>query len=227
MTGAQESGPSLDWRPAKDWPIPPMDHAPGAKSSAFTWAMGRLILQRMGDRETMKAITADPRMPAYCTVFRWVQVIPAFGDAYRQVRAALAVVMREEDDALRAARARAKGPPRRHWVSGRRSSYTPRLARAVCEAIAAGASVSEVVARPGMPSFKVLYGWVRTKPDFRAMFIDAGVWRECGLEALIGEAMDTVTPETLAQARARVAALEARIGRLTPKRYRSALPRVT
>ena len=34
----------------------------------------------------MKAITADPRMPAYCTVFQWVKVVPEFGDAYRQVR---------------------------------------------------------------------------------------------------------------------------------------------
>src|SRR5882724_140626 len=82
--------------PAKDWPIPPMDHEAGDKPSAFTWAMGRLILQRMGDRETMKAITADPAMPAYCTVFQWVKVVPEFGDAYRRVRAMLAQAMREE-----------------------------------------------------------------------------------------------------------------------------------
>jgi hypothetical protein len=106
-------------------------------------------------------------------------------------------------------------------VSGRKSSYTPELAEKVCAAIADGASASEVVRRPGMPSFKVLYGWVRTKPDFRAAFIDACEWRECGLEGQVQEAMDLATPATRMQANAQVRALEARIGRLTPKRYRS------
>ncbi|MFL5297034.1 MAG: hypothetical protein ACJ798_11700 [Phenylobacterium sp.] len=201
-----------------------MDKAPGYRPSAFSWAMGRLILQRMGDRETMKQITADPRMPAYCTVFRWVQVNPEFGAAYRAVRAALGVAMREEAAARRAALAQAAGPARRHWVAGRKSSYTPELAVAVCEAIAAGASVSAVVRRPGMPSFKVLYGWVRTNPEFQAMFIEACEWRECELRAKLQEAVDTATPFTLAQAKARVRAIEARIGRLTPKRYRSPRP---
>src|SRR5258705_9251638 len=89
--------------PAKDWPIPPMDHAPGDKPSAFSWAMGHLILQRMGDRETMKAITAGSGMPAYCTVFRWVKMVPEFGDAYREVRATLGQVLQQEADERRAA----------------------------------------------------------------------------------------------------------------------------
>jgi hypothetical protein len=170
--------------PARDWPIPPMDHSAGHKDTAFTWAMGRLILQRMGDRETMKAITADPRMPAYCTVYQWVKRVPEFGEAYREVRAALARAMREEADARRAGAVRARDAARmaagkrvRHWVSGRKGSYTLELAEAVCEAIKGGASVSDVVATPGMPSFKVLYGWVRRRPEFRAMFIEACDWR--------------------------------------------------
>src|SRR6185437_1403704 len=67
--------------PARDWPIPPMDKEPGDKLSAFTWAMGRLILQRIADGETIKAITAHPKMPAYCTVYRWIHVHEEFGDA--------------------------------------------------------------------------------------------------------------------------------------------------
>jgi len=38
--------------------IPPMDHEAGDKESAFTWAMGRLILERMAARETMKVSLA-------------------------------------------------------------------------------------------------------------------------------------------------------------------------
>lgn len=213
--------------PAKDWPIPPMDHSAGHKPSAFTWAMGRLILQRMGDRETMKAITADPRMPAYCTVFQWVKRVPEFGEAYRAVRAAVARTMREEGDARRAEAVRARDAARvaagkrvRHWVSGRKGSYTPELAEAVCEAIKAGASASEVVATPGMPSSRVLYGWVRRRPEFRAMFIEACDWRADWLGFQIDMVVDEVTPFTLAAAKRRVAAIEGRIGRLTPKIYR-------
>ena len=76
--------------PPRDWPNPPMDHGSGDKDTAFAWAMGDLILRRMGYRETMKTITADPRMPAYCTVFRWVKVVPEFGEAYRRLRVAQA-----------------------------------------------------------------------------------------------------------------------------------------
>lgn len=204
-----------------------MDHEAGYKPSAFTWAMGELILQRMADRETMKAITADPRMPAYCTVFQWVKRVPEFGDAYRQVRAALARVAREEADARRALEARVRAEARaaagkrvRHWVAGRKGSYTPELAEAVCAAIKDGASASEVVAMPGMPSFKVLYGWVRRRPAFRAMFIEACDWRAGWLGFQIEMAVDAVTPFTLASAKRQVAALEGRIGRLTPKIYR-------
>jgi hypothetical protein len=204
-----------------------MDHAAGHKDTAFSWAMGRLILQRMADRETMKAITADPRMPAYCTVFQWVKVVPEFGEAYRTVRLALARTMQAERDAARAAATRlrdeariAAGKSVRHWVAGPKSSYTPQIAEAVCQAIRDGASVSEVVARPGMPSFKVLYGWVRRRPAFRAMFVEACDWREDWLRFQIEIVAEESTPFTLALAKRTVAALERRIGQLTPKVYR-------
>jgi len=208
-----------------------MDHAAGCKPSAFTWAMGRLILQRMGDRETMRAITADPRMPAYCTVFRWVQVVPAFGEAYRELRMELAEIARAEAEERRRARKAARdaervraGKPVRHWVSGRRSSYTPELAHAVCLAIAEGASMSAVVATPGMPSFKVVYSWIRNRPDFRDAYIAACGERAMDLRIRADTAVDESTPFTLARDKALVAALEARMGRLAPKLYRPRIP---
>ena len=207
--------------------IPPMDHEAGDKESAFTWAMGRLILERMAARETMKAITADPRMPAYCTVFRWVKVHPEFGEAYRAVRAAVAAVAREEAKALRAAHARARDATRiaagkavRHWVAGARSTYSPEIAEAICDAIKGGASLSEIVATPAMPSFKAIYGWIKRRPEFEAAFIEACDWRAGWLEFQIELVVEQTTPFTLARAKAQVAALEGRIGRLTPKLYR-------
>jgi terminase small subunit-like protein len=223
--------PSPPLTPARDWPIPAMDHESGHKDTAFTWAMGRLILQRMGDRETMKAITADPRMPAYCTVFQWVKVVPEFGDAYREVRATLAKIERKERDERRAllvrmrnANRRAAGKRVRTWVAGRKSSYTPELAGAVCWAIEEGASLSEVVSRPGMPSFKAVYGWMRRFPEFRAQYIEACRLREVGLwierDMVIDRAMDMGLAFDPRQGNAEIAAIEGRIGRLTPKIYR-------
>lgn len=202
--------PSSPPGPARDWPIPTMDKEPGDKPSAFTWAMGHLILQRMADRETMKAITADPRMPAYATVFRWVQVIPEFGDAYREVRAMLARVRREERDQLQ--------KPRRK--SGRRTTYTRERGQAVCQAIWTGASVWEIVRRPGMPSSKAIYRWLRHEQEFRMAFIEACAVRREVLQEQIVDVANRSSPVTFAVARAEVRRLEGRIGRLTPRLYR-------
>ena len=214
--------------PPRDWPIPPMDHGSGGKDTAFTWAMGDLILRRMGYRETMRQITADPRMPAYCTVFRWVKVVPEFGEAYRRLRGLLAQAQQAEAAQLRAVKAEARDGARlaagkrvRHWVSGPRSSYTPVWGETVCEAIADGASLSEVVGWPGMPSSKAVYAWMRRFPEFKAAYVKACEWRAAGLEAQIEQVADMSTPWTLAADRAEVAMLEGRIGRLTPKIYRA------
>jgi hypothetical protein len=210
-----------------------MDHASGHKDTAFTWAMGRLILQRMADRETMKAITADPRMPAYCTVFQWVKMVPEFGDAYRQVRLALGRVIQLEREAERTAKVRAKAASRiaagkrpRDWVSGRASSYTEAVARAFCAAIEDGAAASAVVGRPGMPTAKMVANWMKRFPEFRAMYVEASRRREVGLwverDMVIDRAIDMGIAFDIRQGNAEIAAIEGRIGRLTPKIYRSA-----
>ena len=210
-----------------------MDHEAGDKGTAFTWAMGNLILRRMGARETMREITADPRMPAYCTVYQWVKVVPEFGDAYRRVREVLAQVTLEERAELRRVTAEARDQARlaagkrvRTWVSGRKSSYTPELAAAVCWAIEEGASLSEVVRQPDMPSFKALYTWMRRFPKFKARYVEACRRREVGLwvgrDIVIDRAIDQGIAFDRRRADADIAAIEGRIGRLTPKLYRSA-----
>jgi hypothetical protein len=224
--------PSPPLTPARTWPIPAMDHEAGFKDTAFTWAMGRLILQRMADRETMKAITADPRMPAYCTVFQWVKVVPEFGEAYRQVRLTLARVIQQEREAERAARVKAKAAARiaagkrpRDWVSGRASTYTEAVARAFCEAIEDGAAASAVVGRPGMPTAKMVANWLKRRPEFRALYVEACRRREVGLwcerDMVIDRAIDMGIAFDIRQGNAEIAAIEGRIGRLTPKIYRS------
>jgi hypothetical protein len=218
--------------PARDWPIPPMDHAAGGKDTAFTWAMGRLILQRMGARETIRQITADPRMPAYCTVFQWVKVVPEFGEAYGEMRRALARATLQEQAQRRAAVREARdaariaaGKPVRTWVAGRRCSYDPAVARRFCAAIEDGAAASALVGRPGMPTGKQLSGWRRRRPDFRAMYVEAcrrravGLW--CERDLVIDRAIDQGPAFDRRQGSAEIAAIEGRMGRLTPKLYRA------
>jgi len=202
--------PPDDPGPARDWPIPPMDHEAGYKPSAFTWAMGRLILQRIADGETIKAITADPRMPAYATVYRWMHVNEEFGEAYRQLRVEMARIRREDRDAQQR--------PRR--ASGRRTTYTWDRGWDVCDAIEAGASLSDVVRQPGMPSFKALYRWLRYEPAFRADFTKACAIRAIMLREQVRDIALAATPQSVAADTRRVRKLEGRIGRMTPRLYR-------
>lgn len=200
--------------PAREWPIPPMDKGSGWKDTAFTWAMGNLILQRIADGDTMKAITADPRMPAYCTVFRWMQVVPEFGQAVADVRARLAEMRQAERDALR----RARGPRRR---SGRRSTLSAERAGRLLAALRDGASLSEVVAEPGAPSFRVVYRALRNCPGFRAAFVDCCDWRNGWLRFKAELVVDQVFAIGIPAANAKIRALNARAGQLTPKLYRA------
>lgn len=197
-----------------------MDHGAGHKDTAFTWEMGDLILARIAEGETVKQITADPRMPAYCTVFRWMRMVPQFGDEVAALRAAIARGRLAERDAYRRLR-RLEARRRRPWISGRRPQVSAAaLAQPLAE-IRAGASVTEAVAQPGAPSFKALYSRVRGCPGFRAAFVDAcdsrADWVEYDVEAVVGRVAAIGIPAANAQIRA----IEAREGRLRPKLYRA------
>lgn len=223
--------PSAPWVPPQERAIPPMDHEPGWKASAFTWAMGELILARMAVGETMASITADPRMPAYCTVYRWVKMIPEFAEAYGAMRDRLAAEaiwadgQRQVGRAWRRAHEEKQGwRPRRG--PGRRSTYTLAQAKAICALIEEGWSLSRVVRAPGMPSCKAIYRWLRNEPEFRALYVKACYWR-CERHVWeIESVAEDATPATFRAAKRQVAWLEGRIGRLTPKKYR-ALPAPT
>ena len=221
----------IDPRPARDWPIPPMDHGSGWKDTAFTWAMGQLILRRIADGETMKAITADARMPAYCTVFRWMRVVPEFGDAVRELRAEIARARRAARDAAEDAReqavdeAHARGERARWWVSGRKTTWTPACSAAVLAAIEEGASLSDVVRRPGMPSFKAWYRWLRVVPGLDARYIEACRRRDAGLEFQRDMVIDNVALTGVPAANERLRAIDGRRGRLRPKLYRTPPPK--
>ncbi|WP_421936295.1 hypothetical protein [Phenylobacterium sp.] len=210
--------PPSPYRPAREWPIPPMDKQAGWKDSAFTWEMGELILQRIAEGESVRAITAHPDMPAYCTVFRWMQVVPEFGEAVAEVRGQLAQQRQALADAWRHARGR------RRNGAGRREQVSAQALGRLLDAVRDGASVSAAVAEPGAPSFKALYSRVRKCPAFRAAFVDACEWRDIELEVAREEALDGVFVTGIPAANAALRAIDGRRGRLRPKLYRRLPP---
>jgi len=223
-----EGAPGRPWRPAKERAPPLMDHAPGHKPSAFSWEMGRLILARIEAGETVREIAASPGMPSYATIYRWTHVIADFGRAWRELRETRAADARWLDEQRAVAKAwmgpherRLAGEPPRDWPHGGRSTYTPEWGEAVCEAIAEGASRGAVVARPDMPSFKAVYGWLKRFAEFRAAYVQACAWREEMLHEQALAAAMAATPKTAAETRRRRARLEGRAGRIRPRKYKA------
>ncbi|MFC3071086.1 terminase small subunit-like protein [Phenylobacterium soli] len=223
---SQRYSPENPWVPPREREPPAMDHEPGWKESAFTEEMGRLILERIAAGETVKAITADPRMPCYATVYRWREVIPEFGEAWRELRAQMAAdavwVDAEKAKArawMRAHRRRLDGKPPRDWKSGRRSTYTPQIAEALCEAVMFGASLSEAVKTPGMPSAKAVYRWLRNEPAFRAAYAKA-----CWLrDDVIADQIHDLCNRFGMAARPVAEAMNGRRGRIAPRKYATGL----
>lgn len=193
-----------------------MDKRSGYRETAFTWAMGELILARIAEGETMKTITAHPRMPAYCTVFRWMQVVPEFGEAVAEVRAALAGRRLAERDALRPKR-------RRGDRGGRPSTLTGARVDMVLDGVREGASLGQVLAQPGAPSTRVVYRALRTCPGFRALFIQACDYRAGWLEFQTELVVDTVGEGRMGMpaGNAKIRRIMAWRGRVTPKLYRT------
>lgn len=225
----------IDWNdqgPAREWWLPEMDHEAGCKDSAYDPRFGRVICQRVMDGETVRQITADPRMPSYPTLYRWLQVHPDFAADYAAAREAVAAGRLQARawrlrGRERIAQMDAEAAGKRWWRRGRRSSYTPARGRAVCRMIMLGRSLSEIVARPRMPSSKVVYTWLKREAAFLAAYVEACRCRELFLEmqreALVDEAIDA--PWRLRELKRKAAALEGRMGRLRPKAYK-VVPRV-
>ncbi|WP_049758287.1 terminase small subunit-like protein [Phenylobacterium zucineum] len=218
--------PAQHWFEGEGEWWPAVDHRAGFRETSCHEATCREILRRMARGMTIKEITADPDMPSYATLFHWVRTFAEFGEAYRALRAELAAERRERWEEKRQAKAfwgphKARVLGRRWWRRGRPSSYTRAAGEAICARLARGEAMSAINADPAMPSSKVVYRWLRTEPEFARMVAEARAQQRRALKLKIHLASDLpiqgTTREMLARAKARVARLEGRLGRLTPK----------
>ncbi|WP_309646700.1 hypothetical protein [Phenylobacterium sp.] len=213
------------WIPPRDRRVPGMDHRSGAVGSQYRREIGEVICARMEVGETIASIAADPDMPSYATIFHWRKVQPEFAAMYDAVRAHLAQGKvnnrrgKHVADAWRVPHEIKLGL-RRHWVSGKKSSYDRAWAKRFCARVARGEAVSAIVKDPKMPSSKQVYGWLKRHEEFLDMYIAAKAEQKDWLEFRLWDMVMSATPETLKADKAAVARLEGRIGRLTPKVYR-------
>lgn len=210
-----------------DTPLPPMEHTGGCKASQYHPTIGAVICQRILEGETVRQVTADPGMPSYVTLFHWLKRHEDFAEMYRVVRNDLALrqaTRRAAETAhgrrVRAHRRAVAGQPPRDWVSGKASTYRRDWAARFCARIADGESGYRVSADPAMPSARCVYRWLKDIPEFREMYVTARALQREGLEWQIYLAVDAVDLTGLPRAKARVAWLEGRIGRLRPKVWR-------
>ncbi len=102
---------------------------------------------------------------------------------------------------------------------GRPSNYTAALADRIVEAMIDGGDLVAICQQPGFPDRASVYRWAAERPDFAARLEQA---REAlgDLAAYeIGQIAVSVTPETAAADRVKLAALQWRASRLAPRKY--------
>lgn len=204
--------------------MPDFDHTGGWKPSAYRSSIARVILARVEVGETITSIVADPEMPCRATLYRWLKMHEDFAAEYAQVRRVLAentlwsrddVEAQRRDYAVRFGKGLHKG--------GQKSRYTLCRAWAFCEAVADGTTLAQMRDDPSLPTPKMVYRWLRQRPEFRQMYERARARQRLNLQLDIDQAVDRANPLDLRSAKREVAWLEGRIGRLTPKLYRTRL----
>ena len=104
------------------------------------------------------------------------------------------------------------------------TSATPRQGAwgaAFCERVAACETITAITADPAMPSVKAVYAWLKRHEEFLDMYLEAKAEQRRRLEFQIEMIVMEATPATFRSAKAKVARLEGRVGRLAAKTYRS------
>ena len=205
--------------------MPDFDHTGGWKPSAYRAAIGRVICARVEVGETITSIVADPEMPSRATLYQWLRVHEDFAAEYAEVRRVLAentlwsrddVAAQRRDYAVRFGKGLHKG--------GQKTRYTICRAWAFCQAVSGGMTLAQMADDPKLPTPKMVYRWLRQRPEFRAMYERARARQRRMLQIDIDMVVDRVeSAYDLPAAKREVAYLEGRIGRLTPKMYRTKL----
>jgi transposase-like protein len=166
----------------------------GRRRWQFDWTLADEIVRRVHRGETLAAVSADPGLPGPVSLARWRRERPEFDAALR---------LAAKDGFRRLRRARGAPPPQ--------------VVKAIVRHIRRGGSISSAVRQPGMPGAATVYRWRDRWPDFARDLYWAQVERDERLRDQALMIAETCTPETIGAARARLADIYGRLGRMTPK----------
>lgn len=75
---------------------------------------------------------------------------------------------------------------------GRKTTFTEKTARAICERIAEGEPLREICREENMPSWRTVYDWITAHPDFATRFAHA---RDLGGDAIAEETLEIIDEE--------------------------------
>jgi hypothetical protein len=91
--------------------------------------------------------------------------------------------------------------------------YDAALARRICARIARGDSWGAISLEPGAPDFATLYQWVRKRPEFGTLWLEAREASQAAMLHRLREVAEAAEPETAAQAKLRMEVLSWRAER--------------
>src|SRR6185312_10147895 len=195
--------------------LPGGEPARAGRHVRFSEALGVAICARLAAGEGLAEVLRDPGMPVQTTVANWARAYPEFGEALRAARRQARLAQRTADLAALALRARARAHERR----GRASTYTPKIAAAICERLANGETLTSIARDPAMPSFATVLNWVRHRPDFADAYAQA---RQVFADHMCDEARDlgqVSTHETVWSDRLQFDTIRWAAARAAPKKY--------
>jgi hypothetical protein len=93
------------------------------------------------------------------------------------------------------------------------------VAALILKRLAMGMSLPQALDLPGLPCEVTVYGWVQTRPDFRAAYRRARTWQAHRRFDEVWQIAQAATPATVTVARLQIGAAQWQASRLAPKRY--------
>jgi hypothetical protein len=176
------------------------------------WSEGRgaAICARVAQGESLMAICREAGMPHRSTVQDWRAKDPGFEVALEGAMESARLARRRRDLAL----ARRSRDPRGLW-----STYTPEVGEAICARLAAGQTLVAIAREPWTPCYSTILNWARYVPEFADRYALA---RQLAVHALCDQVLelkDEITPQTVAEHRARFDMFRALAARIAPRKY--------
>jgi hypothetical protein len=109
-------------------------------------------------------------------------------------------------------------------VRRQRHSYSPEVADLICDRLLDDVSLRQICQDRNMPARSTLFVWLRRHPEFAREYTFAK-WFQCHCLAddmvdIADDQANDCNPENFRLAKRRMAALQSRLSKLKPKKYR-------